>query len=354
MFQVIMLSLIVMTLSYLGTGLLRRWAVRHQLFDIPNERSSHTKPIPRGGGLLIVVITLAGYVGYVLLNSLWSWPSLLAFVMGAGLISTVSWLDDLYTLPNRVRLAAHGLGAIFALLGFGYWYTVSFPLLGELSLGWLGLPVTFLWIVGLTNAYNFMDGIDGIAGGQAVVAGFGWTFLGWQAGLPLVSALGMFIAASSLGFLGHNWPPARIFMGDVGSAFLGYTFAVLAVVAAQHDSRFAVAGILFVALFVFDTIFTFMRRLCTGENVFTAHRSHLYQRLILAGYSHVSVTLPYIGLALLFTSLALLWSIRVDSAKLLLAVTVPMTCFGLWLFVIWQERRRFFPKQSCQEATSRP
>ena len=106
-----------------------------------------------------------------------------------------------------------------------------------MSLGRLGLIITFLWIVGLTNAYNFMDGIDGIAGGQAVVAGLGWAGLGYLTDQPLIGLLGLLLAASSLGFLGHNWPPARIFMGDVGSAFLGFTFAVLAVAAAQRDTR---------------------------------------------------------------------------------------------------------------------
>jgi UDP-N-acetylmuramyl pentapeptide phosphotransferase/UDP-N-acetylglucosamine-1-phosphate transferase len=339
MLQIVELSFIALVLSCLGVAGVRRWAERHQILDIPNERSSHTRPIPRGGGLPIVIVTLAGVIFSWLRDPAWAWPALLAYGVGAGLISVISGLDDLHSLPNCVRFAAHSLGAILAILGFGYWYTVSIPFLGPVSLGWLGLPVTFLWLVGLTNAYNFMDGIDGIAGGQGVVAGLGWGLLGWQAESSMVTALGLLLAVCSLGFLWHNWPPARIFMGDVGSAFLGYSFAVLAVVAAQSDSRLVVAGVLLVGPFVFDTVFTFLRRLWAGENVFTAHRSHLYQRLVIAGHSHRSVTLLYAGLAFVITLLALSWSTRIQGADAVLLVAVLAICFALWLWVIWQERR---------------
>lgn len=301
-------ALTALALSYVGVSCLRRWSERHQVLDIPNERSSHSRPTPIGGGLAIAVVTLVGgWLFYVLSNQAISWSAFLAYTIGAVLIAVVSWLDDLKSLSSRVRFATHGLGAVLAVLGFGYWHTVSVPLLGQLYLGWLGLPITFLWIVGLTNAYNFMDGIDGIAGGQAVVAGLGWAALGWLSDQPLVGVLGLLLAASCLGFLGHNWPPARIFMGDVGSAFLGYTFAVLPIMAAQSDSHLALIGVLLVWPFVFDTAFTFLRRLCNGENVFAAHRSHLYQRLVIAGRTHRFVTLLYVGLAVVGVVLALAW-----------------------------------------------
>jgi UDP-N-acetylmuramyl pentapeptide phosphotransferase/UDP-N-acetylglucosamine-1-phosphate transferase len=215
---------------------------------------------------------------------------------------------------------------------------MALPLLGPLALGWFGLIMTFVWIVGLTNAYNFMDGIDGIAGGQAVVAGLGWTLLGWLDHQPLVAALGLLLAASSLGFLGHNWPPARIFMGDVGSAFLGFTLAVLPVVAAQHNPRLAWAGVLLVWPFVFDAAFTFLRRLRKRENVFAAHRSHLYQRLVIAGYSHRFVTLLYIGLALAGAVLALLWYSGGKASDLVVLLALPLLCAGLWRFVVGREQ----------------
>lgn len=328
--------------SYLGISVLRRWAERRKILDIPNERSSHTGPVARGGGLAIVVITLAGLIALWLFEQDLTWKSLLIYVIGAVLIAAISWLDDLHSLPKSVRFAAHGLAAIIAILGFGYYSSVAFPFLGQLQSSWAGLLITFFWVVGLTNAYNFMDGIDGIAGGQAVVAGLGWAVLGWLNDLTLITTLGVLVAASSLGFLGHNWPPARIFMGDVGSAFLGYTFAVLAVIAAQNDPRLALAGVLLVWPFVFDTIFTFFRRMHKGENVFTAHRSHLYQRLVIAGCSHRFVTLLYMGLAAIGAVLALAWSQNTPGNMLPVGISMPMLCLMLWAFVIRQERLRKF------------
>jgi UDP-N-acetylmuramyl pentapeptide phosphotransferase/UDP-N-acetylglucosamine-1-phosphate transferase len=114
------------------------------------------------------------------------------------------------------------VGAIIAIAGYGFWGTLALPVVGSVNLGWWGAVLTVMWIVGLTNAYNFMDGTDGIAGSQAVIAGLGWALIGWAAGIPLVGGIGFLIAGASLGFLAHNWPPARVFMGDIGSAFLGY------------------------------------------------------------------------------------------------------------------------------------
>ncbi len=329
---------IAFTASYLLVFSIRGWALRSNLLDIPNERSLHTQPVPRGGGLAIVVISLIGLIIIWILRPTWPWSVLFVYVSGAALIAVVSWLDDLRSLPNRVRFAVHSLSAALVILGIGYWSKVNLPLLGSINLGWLGLAITFLWIVGLTNAYNFMDGIDGIVGGQAVVAGLGWIVLGWLGNQPLVAVLGLLLASTSLGFLGHNWSPAHIFMGDVGSAFLGYTFAVLPVVMAQYDPRFAFAGVLLVWPFVFDTAFTFLRRLLNRENVFTAHRSHLYQRLVITGISHKTVASLYIGLAIigLVCSVALVMEWR--WADYLTAIVIIIVPLFLWQGTRWKER----------------
>ena len=333
------IGFLALVLSYLGVAGLRRWAEKREILDFPNERSSHTLPTPRGGGLAIVFFPVVGLVTAWLINPTWLLWALSAYLFGAVLIAAVSWLDDLRPLPNRIRFAAHSVGAILVIFGFGYWHSMDIPLVGQLNFGWLGLLVAFLWIVGLTNAYNFMDGIDGIAGGQAVVAGAGWAALGSLSDQPLVAILGLLLATTSLGFLGHNLPPARIFMGDVGSAFLGYTFAVLSVIAAAKDPRFFLIGLLLVWPFVFDTTFTFFRRLRKRENVFAAHRSHLYQRLVISGLNHRFVTLIYMGLALVGTILSLLLFIRVNGSELVVAIILPLLCLGLWAFVIYQEKQ---------------
>jgi len=267
------------------------------------------------------------------------------YAIASGLIAAVSWADDLRSLPAMVRLSVHGLGAILAILAFGFWDAINVPAPRELSLGWCGLLITFLWIVGLTNAYNFMDGIDGIAASQALVAGLGWAALGWLSGLLPVSVLGLLIAACSLGFLMHNWSPARIFMGDVGSAFLGYSFALLPWMMRffSHNTiasyRALLLAVLMVWPFIFDATFTITRRLLLGHNIFLAHRTHLYQRLVAAGFSHRHVALLYAALALVGVVLAVGWSLDVPGCEAALPAILSVLGLGLWSYVTYHERR---------------
>jgi UDP-N-acetylmuramyl pentapeptide phosphotransferase/UDP-N-acetylglucosamine-1-phosphate transferase len=328
------LGLIAAVVTYAGVARYRLWAERHQILDLPNERSSHTYPTPRGGGLILVIVTLA--FGWMLsagaAGPAWR-PAYLYYAAGASLIAAVSWLDDLRSLAKWTRLLVHILGAVIAISGLGYWHSIQLPLLGAVTLGWWGSLVTALWIVGLTNAYNFMDGIDAIAGGQALVGGLAWALLGWTGGHPLVGGIGWLLACSSVGFLIHNWHPARVFLGDVGSAFMGYTLAVLPLMYGFFDkesARAPLAGLLVVWPFVFDTSLTFMQRLWRGENVFMAHRKHLYQRMAFARAGHMRVALLYAGLAMAGCVLALLWSMHMAQASLVILIALPALCLGLF------------------------
>jgi UDP-N-acetylmuramyl pentapeptide phosphotransferase/UDP-N-acetylglucosamine-1-phosphate transferase len=330
--------------SYVGVDGVRRWALHHHALDIPNQRSSHSHPTPRGGGLAVVSVTTLGWVILgILCQPSTSWTALLTYAAGASLIALVSWFDDLYSLSAATRLAAHGLAAAAAILAFGYWHAI--PLLPgqSVTLGCAGAVITWLWIVGLTNAYNFMDGSDGMAGSQAVIAGLGWACLGWLADFPLLTNLSLLLAVGSLGFLPHNWPPARIFMGDVGSAFLGYSFAILPLLGLRGDGPLAglspVLGVLLVWPFIFDTALTFLRRLCHGENVLEAHRSHLYQRLIIAGYSHRFVLLLYSSLAIVGAAAAIFWLRRPVPAFCCSVLLLPSLAWLLYRFVVAEERR---------------
>ena len=315
LYTVLALGSITIVLSYFGVLEYSKWAISANILDIPNERSSHTEPIPRGGGIVIVVLTFGGIFIYHVLGCCSSWKVIYGFMLGAFMISGISWVDDLYSLSIGIRFTVHSLAAIIGIASFGYWQTISFPLIGQIHLGLVGLPLTFIWIVGLTNAFNFMDGIDGIAAAQATVAGFWWAVFGWLYLQPLLLVLGLLLACSSLGFLAHNWPPARIFMGDVGSAFLGYTFAILPLMANDSlspnggwDGSF-LAGILITWPFLLDTTFTFLRRLYHGEDVVRSHRTHIYQRLAIAGYSSCFISLIYVGLTTMGGITAMLWSV---------------------------------------------
>ena len=317
----------------------RRWAAE-RLLDIPNARSSHTRPTPRGGGLGIVIGVLVG-AWSLFATQIISMPLLeiAAISLGAGIVALIGWLDDIGRLPYRIRLVVQAISSAIILAAIGYFHTITVPFAGDIYLYSIGIPFTLLWIMGLTNAYNFMDGIDGIAGGQAVVAGLGWVIIGFMGEQSFVGLVGVLLAASSLGFLFHNWPPARIFMGDVGSAFIGFTLAVLPLLASQKNPRLMVAGMLLLWPFLFDTTFTLVRRLLNKENIFVAHRSHIYQRLVIAGYSHRFVTLIYMGLALIGTVIALLWYKRAPFVNVAVIVLPILLFAGLWQFTVRAESR---------------
>lgn len=337
MAELVSISVYTLLIAYTGVGNLRLWAER-RLLALPNERSSHTRPTPSGGGAAIVLTTLLGLTVFAVLTQHLSFA--LGFLLGgAALVAVISWLDDLYTMQSRVRLAVHSVGALAVIGGAGALDQIHLPLLGEFHLGWVGWGATFLWVVGLINAYNFMDGIDGLAGIQAVLAGGAWACFGYWIDAPLVMALGLLLAAGSLGFLGYNWPPARIFMGDVGSAFLGYSFALLTVLAAQQDARLAWIGGLVLWPFLFDTIFTLVRRWSRGENLLLAHRSHLYQRLVIAGHSHRTVTLLYGVLALLGVLAGMAWFYGVSGSATVMVFGLPTLAIGLWSTVIYYEAK---------------
>jgi len=315
---------------------LRAWLAHREVLDLPSDRGLHEHPTPRGGGIVIVLFSSAAMAAVWGTLRTWRSTTFALVVGGALLVAVVSLWDDIRRQPVAVRLAAHILGAGMAAVGVGWLEAVDLGALGTIHLGWLGLTFTLFWIVGLTNAYNFMDGIDGIAGAQAFVAGLGWFFL--VEADPTVRAAGLVLAASNLGFLLHNWPPAKIFMGDVGSAFVGYILAVMTIIASRNDARFAVVGLLLVWPFVFDTTFTFFRRLVRGENVLVAHRGHLYQRLVIAGLSHRFVTLLYAALAAFGGGLARIWLNGGQVNSLAAIGGVIGAGGGLWGFVRWAER----------------
>jgi UDP-GlcNAc:undecaprenyl-phosphate/decaprenyl-phosphate GlcNAc-1-phosphate transferase len=224
-------------------------------------------------------------------------------------------------------------------VGYGAFQAVTIPIVGTISLGVVGVVLSLLWIVGLTNAYNFMDGIDGMVGGQTVAAGLGWVALGALTHHLLLAGLGAVLAASSLGFLGHNWYPARIFMGDVGATFLGYTLAAITIVAAHSDPKLALAGVLLVWPSIFDTGFTVFRRLRRGENIFAGHRSFLFHRLIHVGWSHAAASSIYIPLPILGALLAATWEKGSRPLHVAVVMASISACYALWALIRQQEIR---------------
>ena len=330
----LLIFILLTILSYLLVYLTRRYAEQRQILDHPNERSSHVTPTPRGGGLAIVLLVIGTAIwairAWVELSRNQTELSHALVYLGCGLvIAWLGWRDDLHSLSARVRFAVQGLVAAVSIYGLGYFKAVTIPLFGELQLGLVGVIITFLWIIGLTNAYNFMDGIDGIAGGVALAAALGWMMLSSNMHNDFVFWIALAIAASSLGFLGHNWSPAKIFMGDVASTFLGYTFAVLPLLSATEGGDALMLGTLLMWTFIMDAGVTFIQRLLRYEKLLYGHRSHVYQRLVIGGYKHSTISLLYIFLTLLAAALSYAWSWGQAYAPPLIILGLPL----IWILL---------------------
>jgi UDP-N-acetylmuramyl pentapeptide phosphotransferase/UDP-N-acetylglucosamine-1-phosphate transferase len=322
-------------LTFLGVEIFRRWSRRRNLLDIPNERSSHTEPTPRGGGLIIDVVCLALFLIYCLyyqIDAYWS------YFAGAIIVALISWLDDLFSVSSVWRFLCHSAAAILVVWNLGFWEDVYVPFYGTFFLGEVGKVITFFWIVWLINAYNFMDGIDGIAGAQALTAGIGWLVVGILLNIEHAGFYGGVLAFSSLGFLLHNWQPAKIFMGDVGSAFLGYTFAVLPLMALRETKReeflLPVVAVTLVLLFVFDSLVTLFKRILKREKIWQAHREHIYQKLVITGFSHRLVTSIYASLSIFIAALLIFWIENRNFYKdvVFLIITILLICLLIYSY----------------------
>jgi UDP-N-acetylmuramyl pentapeptide phosphotransferase/UDP-N-acetylglucosamine-1-phosphate transferase len=272
-------------IACLGTRALIPLLRRGALLDRPNQRSSHALPTPRGGGLAVVAAILLGWLALIGLGLV---PrASLPILFGAVLLAAVSWLDDVRGLPPAARLIAQ-LAAVAVALAF-LTQTPAGPVFQGWLPGWLDAVGTVLLWVWFINLFNFMDGIDGLAGSEAAAIGLGLLLfatigVGQDPGL---AALGAAIAAAAAGFLVWNWAPARIFLGDVGSVPLGYLlgFLLLEQAARGHWKVALILPLYFLA----DATITLMRRLLRGERVWQAHREHFYQRAVQRGLGHAAV-----------------------------------------------------------------
>ena len=283
------------------TGRARDYALRRDMIDIVNERASHTAPTPRGGGIAIVAATLAAIVAGWATGLVPSGVTL-ALCGGGLIVAAMGWLDDHGHIRASARLLAHITGAAVVVWAIG-----SFPLSATFTF-WIpdwtiaAFALTVLFIVWLINLFNFMDGIDGIAAGEAAVACLCGAALAWVAGVadPSSVAAPLILAAAAIGFLLWNWPPAKVFMGDVSSGFLGLALGALTLTAGQLAPQLAAAWVALMGVFIADATVTLIHRLTRGEKVYEAHRSHAYQRLSRRLGAHAPVTLGTILVTLFF------------------------------------------------------
>lgn len=289
----------------------------NRIVDIPNDRSSHITPTPRGGGVAIVGATIITWSLAKGPGGMIVWIILAA----AGLLAIVGLLDDLSDLPHVLRLVSQviiGGGGI--LLALAWSDAIDVP--------WLIAPIIVVFVVGYTNAYNFMDGINGIAAAQLAIAGATWWLIGSIEELIIPAAAGAVSLGAALGFLPWNYPRARLFMGDVGSYFVGMWLAGIAVVNTALGVHL-LAAMAPLALFGVDSAFTLSVRIVRRESWMSAHRSHVYQRII-PRFGHTGVTLIYLSLSAVIAASLLTW---VNDSPLARSLGITAACLVVVAYV---------------------
>ena len=310
--------------SRFATGRLIRILQRHAVLDRPNDRSSHVHPVPRGGGLAVIGVLVVAWGHFGLLA-----PSVApALFVALGLsvaLGAVSWVDDLRGLSPLLRLLAQT-----AAVGGGLWALPDAPVFQGLLPAWIeNVVVVLLWLW-FVNLFNFMDGIDGITGAQTVAIGLGVTLVAAFADLgPDVALYGATLAAVLLGFLRWNWPPARIFLGDVGSVPLGYLIGWLLLTMAAEGTW--IPALILPLYYLADATITLFQRMLRGERVWQAHRTHFYQRATKAPGSHAGavrrINATNLALVILATSAAG----YPDFAPLALLFAAAFVALLLWM-----------------------
>ncbi len=327
------------------TGVVRQYALRSAMLDIPNERSSHTVPTPRGGGLAISITVLSSVIGLWFLGELQSsW--LLALGGGGLLVSLIGWIDD----HRHVSPVWRALGQLVAAYWAMYWIGGLGGLeLGYFSLdaGWPGLFIAGFVIAWIVNLYNFMDGSDGIASIQGISAASTAAILLFAVQETALATLMAVLAAACCGFLVWNWPPAKIFMGDVGSYLLGFMFAVVAVITNHNGSVSIFVWLILLGVFFWDASFTLMMRFKNGEKWYSAHKSHAYQRIIQCGYSHRQVMFAVLFIDLfVLIPLAVLTHLK-QEFTLPTVVLSTLLMFALWCYI--QRLHGRLSRMECQD-----
>jgi UDP-N-acetylmuramyl pentapeptide phosphotransferase/UDP-N-acetylglucosamine-1-phosphate transferase len=301
------------------------------ILDHPNERTLHHMPTPRTGGLAIiasVVISLVVAACVVAFSqpsapilpkglasgSLWIVGSML-------LVFVVSLVDDWIGLPASLRFGIQTAAALIIIGGVGLTLS-SIPIPGgqAIPLGWMAGPVSAIFLIWMANLYNFMDGMDGFSGGMTAV-GFGFlAYFGWKAGSPVMLMIATFVAMSALGFLVHNFPPARIFMGDAGSITVGFLGGTLMLLGFQDGIFDLWVPIILFSPFILDATVTLIRRALRFEKIWEAHREHYYQRVVLSGWGHCRTVLAEYGVMILCGGLAVLYHSATEGWRLVILV----------------------------------
>ncbi|NLM51737.1 MAG: undecaprenyl/decaprenyl-phosphate alpha-N-acetylglucosaminyl 1-phosphate transferase [Firmicutes bacterium] len=291
---------VALLLALILTPFVIRLAYRIGAVDVPNRRKVHNRIMPRLGGVAVYLGFVAAMA--VIVNLTYD-RQILGMLLGGTVVLLLGVVDDIKGLPPLWKLAGQVLAAAIPVY-FGI--RVNFihnPFDGYFHLGWMSIPVTMLWIVGITNAINLIDGLDGLASGVSFIALMIFSFMAMKVNQNLlISLLSVALAGAVLGFLRYNFHPAKIFLGDSGSMFLGFTIAVMAVMGLLKSVTLYtfITPILILGVPIFDTFFAILRRYKNNQPIFAADKAHLHHRLLNLGFSHRRAVLAIYCLALVF------------------------------------------------------
>lgn len=314
--------------SFAITWIVRRVAIRKSIMDIPNDRSSHTVPTPRGGGLAVAITWFVGLTCFFLKDTI-DKPLFYALLSGLPL-TLIGFADDIFNLKPGVRFLVQFLCAASALFFFRGLSTVNCGL-WTMDYGLLLTPLAFIAIIWSINLFNFLDGIDGYISTEVVFTG---TSLFMLTGNPV----GLLLATATAGFLFWNWPKAKIFMGDVGSTLLGFSVAVLAIYHQNNLSLSIPVFLILTSVFWFDATITLFRRVINKEKLSEAHRKHAYQRIVQSGFSHQKTTLWASALNMVGFGLAWLANVYRTYNLVFLAIDIIM----LFMVMRWIDKKKAF------------
>src|SRR5450830_1174262 len=316
-------------ISLLLTSALRRYALSKSLIDVPNARSSHTVPTPRGGGVAIVLSFLL-LVPLLSIFSLLPWASAWGLIGAGAGVAVLGFLDDHGHIAARWRLLGHFSAAVWALFWLGG--IPPLTIMGVVfDMGWIGVVLSLFYLVWMLNLYNFMDGIDGLASVEAIAVCLSASLIYVLMGFSSLAWAPLLLSFTVAGFLYWNFPPAKIFMGDAGSGFLGVTLGILSLQAAWASPALLWVWVILMGVFVVDATFTLVRRLVRGDKVYEAHRSHAYQYASRQYRGHFPVTVA-VSLINIFWLLPLSVAVsfqRVDPALGLIIAYIPLLFFAV-------------------------
>ena len=339
------LALVVFVVTAVFVDVMILLATRLRLVDVPSGRSAHSLPTARGGGMPMVLTACLASAAVCLRWPAYAFPVAMGVILPSFVIAVVGFWDDIRPLRATLRLFVQigvAVGVVFVL---GPVRGLHLPCLPMVDFGWLAWPLSVVWVVGCINAFNFMDGSDGMAALGAVAVAAGFVGIAFSNGdFPMV-LLASFVGAAAAGFLVFNWSPARVFMGDVGSAFLGTFFAALTLCDVTGSPEKVFLPLAMAAWpYIYDPLLSVIRRVCTGHNPLVPHREFLFHRLVRSGVSHATVAVLYAVLALAGAVAG--WMMVEGSIPVAVQRWLPLTVvFLAAVLTAWTEWRfrRFFP-----------